>query len=231
MPKGRSIEEFLAQHPPPGREEAGEPPAFLSSPLSTEELVRERRKKELKALYEAARLQAREYLSVYAKSSGQIRKKLGTKGYPKFIIDRLLRDFEKEGLISDLEYAKSKIRQRSWTQTESKSQLAYRLQRQGFPLAVVQQALEETGYDDFALLTTYLEQRFRKQWHSLQAEAVSLSKFLYSKEGQKLLRHCASRGFSPSQTRLALEAIWDNRLQGENGQEPAEALDEPACDS
>ena len=94
-------------------------------------------------LYLNARTDAISYIGIGVKPSLKVSGWLSRKGYPDFIIDKLIIELQTEGYIDDIKIAQRIIRTRTGKKNESKRAMIMRLNNSGIPLSIAEKCLDE----------------------------------------------------------------------------------------
>lgn len=217
LPFGRSVEEFLKQHPVEQQEDA----SILSKEdmnVCPNEALEETEGSEMAQLWSRdpqvriAKEKAHQFLGLACKPSGAVRNKLRQLGFADSVIQTVLEQLEQDGYIQDEKLACRRIRKQCQGRRNENRQVLYqRLVHQGFRSDAVLRALDQVLPDEQQLVRAYLLARHGDWIRNLQmiqrTEGCLPHHWLYQEDSVRIVRQAARRGFAPQLVRSAVEQI------------------------
>ncbi len=166
--------------------------------LSVEDISRLEEKDE----FQVALNRALHFLSYRARSNQEMQTYLQKKGYDTGLIDRVIAKLTEERLIDDLDFAQNWVDNRERFRPRSQSLMRLELRQKGVAESEIEQALQISDLDDFALAM--------KAGKKLSRRYQLLDKPEYDR---KLAASLQRRGFSYSVVRECLPLLWKEKSE------------------
>ncbi|MFA7115324.1 MAG: RecX family transcriptional regulator [Candidatus Omnitrophota bacterium] len=166
--------------------------------LSVEDISRLQEKDE----FQTALNRALHFLSYRARSRQEMQTYLQNKGYETGLIDRVIAKLTEERLIDDLDFAQNWVDNRERFRPRSQSLMRLELRQKGVAESEIEQALQISDLDDFALAM--------KAGKKLSRRYQLLDKPEYDR---KLAAALQRRGFSYSVVRECLPLLWKEKSE------------------
>lgn len=166
--------------------------------LSVEDISRLQEKDE----FQVALNRALHFLSYRARSNQEMQTYLQKKGYDTGLIDRVIAKLTEERLIDDLDFAQNWVDNRERFRPRSQSLMRLELRQKGVAESEIEQALQISDLDDFALAM--------KAGKKLSRRYQLLDKPEYDR---KLAAALQRRGFSYSVVRECLPLLWKEKSE------------------
>ena len=166
--------------------------------LSVEDISRLQEKDE----FQVALNRALHFLSYRARSNQEMQTYLQKKGYDTGLIDRVIAKLTEERLIDDLDFAQNWVDNRERFRPRSQSLMRLELHQKGVAESEIEQALQISDLDDFALAM--------KAGKKLSRRYQLLDKPEYDR---KLAAALQRRGFSYSVVRECLPLLWKEKSE------------------
>jgi regulatory protein len=166
--------------------------------LSVEDISRLQEKDE----FQVALNRALHFLSYRARSNQEMQTYLQKKGYDTGLIDRVIAKLTEERLIDDLDFAQNWVDNRERFRPRSQSLMRLELRQKGVAESEIEQALQISDLDDFALAM--------KAGKKLSRRYQLLDKPEYDR---KLAASLQRRGFSYSVVRECLPLLWKEKSE------------------
>ena len=166
--------------------------------LSVEDISRLQEKDE----FQVALNRALHFLSYRARSNQEMQTYLQNKGYETGLIDRVIAKLTEERLIDDLDFAQNWVDNRERFRPRSQSLMRLELRQKGVAESEIEQALQISDLDDFALAM--------KAGKKLSRRYQLLDKPEYDR---KLAAALQRRGFSYSVVRECLPLLWKEKSE------------------
>ncbi len=166
--------------------------------LSVEDISRLQEKDE----FQTALNRALHFLSYRARSRQEMQTYLQNKGYETGLIDRVIAKLTEERLIDDLDFAQNWVDNRERFRPRSQSLMRLELHQKGVAESEIEQALQISDLDDFALAM--------KAGKKLSRRYQLLDKPEYDR---KLAASLQRRGFSYSVVRECLPLLWKEKSE------------------
>ncbi|MFA5611892.1 MAG: RecX family transcriptional regulator [Anaerolineaceae bacterium] len=166
--------------------------------LSVEDISRLQEKDE----FQTALNRALHFLSYRARSRQEMQTYLQNKGYETGLIDRVIAKLTEERLIDDLDFAQNWVDNRERFRPRSQSLMRLELRQKGVAESEIEQALQISDLDDFALAM--------KAGKKLSRRYQLLDKPEYDR---KLAASLQRRGFSYSVVRECLPLLWKEKSE------------------
>ena len=166
--------------------------------LNVEEVSRLQEKDE----FQTALNRALHYLSYRARSNQEMQTYLRQKGFDTGLIDRVIARLIEERLIDDLDFAQAWLDNRERFRPRSQSLMRLELRQKGVAESEIEQAMQTTALDDFALAM--------KAGKKLSRRYQLLDKPEYDR---KLAAALQRRGFSYAVVRECLPLLWKEKSE------------------
>ena len=166
--------------------------------LSVEDISRLQEKDE----FQTALNRALHFLSYRARSRQEMQTYLQNKGYETGLIDRVIAKLTEERLIDDLDFAQNWVDNRERFRPRSQSLMRLELRQKGVAESEIEQALQISDLDDFALAM--------KAGKKLSRRYQLLDKPEYDR---KLAAALQRRGFTYSVVRECLPLLWKEKSE------------------
>lgn len=166
--------------------------------LSVEDISRLQEKDE----FQTALNRALHFLSYRARARQEMQTYLQNKGYETGLIDRVIAKLTEERLIDDLDFAQNWVDNRERFRPRSQSLMRLELHQKGVAESEIEQALQISDLDDFALAM--------KAGKKLSRRYQLLDKPEYDR---KLAASLQRRGFSYSVVRECLPLLWKEKSE------------------
>lgn len=166
--------------------------------LSVEDISRLQEKDE----FQVALNRALHFLSYRARSNQEMQTYLQKKGYDSGLIDRVIAKLTEERLIDDLDFAQNWVDNRERFRPRSQSLMRLELRQKGVAESEIEQALQISDLDDFALAM--------KAGKKLSRRYQLLDKPEYDR---KLAAALQRRGFTYSVVRECLPLLWKEKSE------------------
>lgn len=150
---------------------------------------------ESKIKTQTARMEAIEYISYGAKTSGKIIQKLLKKGYEKTLIKEVLLGLSADGYIKDEAILLAYWNRRTGSKRESIDAFCLRMSNLGINKKVLEKFKSEHPSEstDQTLLLEYLNAKFMRELEILKDESLDPGE--KQKLCQKIIRNCTAHGF------------------------------------
>ena len=150
----------------------------------------------------AAKASALAGISNRARTSEEVRRSLGQKGFAETIIEDTVADLERLGLVDDAAYARAFVRGRFEARGYGPARLRQDLQRKGIDRSTIDAALDElTEAED---LGAEARTQAEKKWRSLRSEDD------LRKRKKKTMDFLVRRGFGFDTAREAVDRIAED---------------------
>jgi len=166
--------------------------------FSVEDISRLQEKDE----FQTALNRALHFLSYRARSRQEMQTYLQNKGYETGLIDRVIAKLTEERLIDDLDFAQNWVDNRERFRPRSQSLMRLELRQKGVAESEIEQALQISDLDDFALAM--------KAGKKLSRRYQLLDKPEYDR---KLAAALQRRGFTYSVVRECLPLLWKEKSE------------------
>ena len=145
-----------------------------------------------------ARSDALKLLSFSPRSVAELTKRLQVKRYPQDIIDRVVEQFKKQGLLDDEKFARLYASSRVHSKPVGKRQLELELKRKGLPADLVKESVEGLqDYDERAAALEIAGRRLEK-----------MAGISTEKKKARLFGFLARRGFAQGTVYSVLEELF-----------------------
>jgi len=167
-----------------------------------------------KDLYFKVRSSAISYLGLANKPSLKVSGWLLRKGYPDFIIDKVITDLICEGYIDDIKYTKKVIRSRSGKKAESPRAMIRRIFNLGVPLEIA----EKYVYEHFSDSETVKKDISELLHLKFKPEMVTIHEWNGEKRKkfkQKCYRFLLSRGYFAEESYNAINYLMKDETNYE----------------
>jgi regulatory protein len=164
--------------------------------------------------HEKAYAAALRLLSYRSRSENEIRYKLNRKGYESEEINLVLDRLRTAGLVSDGDFGRIWVENRSTFRPRSQRLLAFELRKKGLADEVIQEALKDSEPDEVLAYQAALRQ-VRK-----------LSGLEWLKFRERLSSFLLRRGFNYETVKTAVQQVWDEtHPEGQNHSQMEEEVD------
>ncbi len=173
----------------------------LAGSLRVGQLLGEEQIAALKAAdeLESAYLKAINFLSYRARSSAEIRKNLRKHEISELCIEPTIERLEKQGFLSDKDFAETWVENRNTFRPRGKRALTYELRQKGISNQVIETTLEEMVNEE-----ELVYQAGRKKANQLARRNLEWQDFR-----KKLASFLARRGFNYGIISPVLSVLWD----------------------
>ncbi len=150
---------------------------------------------ELKVKIQTARMEAIEYISYGAKTSGKIIQKLQKKGYDNKLIKEVLLGLSADGYIKDEAILLAYWKRRSGSKRESINAFTLRMSKLGINKKVLEKFKSEhpPESNDAGLLLEFINAKFAHELEILRENETDSAE--RQKLCHKIIRNCTAHGF------------------------------------
>ncbi len=150
---------------------------------------------DIEQLNRQARIDAIEYLSYGAKTSGKVRDKLRTKGYSDSVIAKTINELELDAYLKDSSIMQAYWVHRSGSKRESVAAFCIRMSRLGIAPKTIEEFRERypAAKYDALLLEEYLSAKHEEKL--MQLANSQIDKASFNRLLRQIVNNCAGRGF------------------------------------
>lgn len=112
--------------------------------------------------FSSAKKSAIKYLSRKYRSEKEVESKMNRDGFPKETVESVINELKSMGYINDRIYAQKYIFDRSKLKPKSRKMLKYELKNKGIKQHIIDEVLNESGIDNYAVAKGLVKKKFGK---------------------------------------------------------------------